>query len=161
MRFINFNRKQMWKLFQLFVMNFYRRRQTLYRVNAEHFNWLVLRPEIEQFSLPALETDMVLSGQISRIVLDTKFYSKPFDSRYDKLTVRSGHLNQMFAYMQNIEARDERRRRVDGVILYATSLGGPPQVWKMFGHNLKVAGVDLSQDWKDIEKNLRSAIGIG
>ena len=161
MRFINFNRKQMWKLFQLFVRNFYGRKQSLYKVNAEHFSWLVLQsPEVEQFSLPALETDMILSGPISRIVLDTKFYSKPFDTRYDKLTVRSGHLNQMFAYMQNIEARDERQRRVDGVILYATSLGSPSQDWKMFGHNLKVAGVDLSQDWKDIEKSLRSAIGI-
>jgi 5-methylcytosine-specific restriction enzyme subunit McrC len=103
---------------------------------------------------------MVLSSPISRIVLDTKFYSRPFDTRYDKLTVRSGHLNQMFAYMQNIEAHDVLRRRVDGVILYASSLGLPPQDWKMFGHNLKVAGVDLSQDWKDIEKSLRSAIGI-
>ena len=105
MRFINFNRKQMWKLFQLFVMNFYRRRQNIYDVNPEHFSWLVFQsPEIEQFSLPALETDMVLSGPISRIVLDTKFYSRPFETRFEKLTVRSGHLNQMFAYMQNIEA---------------------------------------------------------
>jgi hypothetical protein len=30
----------------------------------------------------------------------------------------------------------------------------------MFGHNLKVAGVDLSQGWQGIEKSLLPAIGI-
>jgi len=161
MRFINFNRKQMWKLFQLFVRNFYRRKQTVYSVNSERFPWLVIEsPEVEQFYLPALETDMVLSNQTSRIVLDTKFYPKPLETRYDKLTVRSGHLNQIFAYMQNLAASDERQRPVDGVLLYATISIPSPQDWKLFGHNIKVAGVDLSQDWKHIDKSLLSAIGI-
>jgi 5-methylcytosine-specific restriction enzyme subunit McrC len=69
MRFINFNRKQMWKLFQLFVRNFYRRKQSVYSVDSERFPWLVLQsPEVEQFSLPALETDMVLSSPASQLL---------------------------------------------------------------------------------------------
>jgi 5-methylcytosine-specific restriction enzyme subunit McrC len=160
MHFINFNRKQMWKLFQLFVMNFYRRKQSIYSVNADAFPWFVSQsPELEQFSLPALATDIVLSSPTARIVMDTKFYPQPFEIRYDKITVRSAHLNQMFAYMENLAARDSRRRQVGGVILYAAVSGAFQQDWRLFGHDLRVAAVDLSKDWMDIEKSLLSVIG--
>jgi 5-methylcytosine-specific restriction enzyme subunit McrC len=163
MRFIDFDEKQMWRVFQQFVTNFYRKRQTLYRVNPDAFPWLVSRsPEIERFSLPRLETDIVLSNSASRIVVDAKFFAEPFDRRrqYDKLTVRPGHLNQIFAYMQNIEAKDHQRHQIDGVILYAAVTGEFLQDWTLFGHNLRVAAVDLSKDWMQIEKKLLSVIGI-
>jgi len=161
MRFVEFNRKQMWKLFQRFVTNFYRRRQHIYTVNPDAFPWLISKsPEVERFSLPELETDIVLSSPTARIVIDTKFYPNPFEMRYDKSTVRAAHLNQMFAYMQNVAARDRRGRGVDGIILYAAASGAFLQDWKLFGHNLRVAAIDLSQDWMGIEKSLLSVIGV-
>jgi 5-methylcytosine-specific restriction enzyme subunit McrC len=136
-------------------------KQTLYRVNLDAFPWFVSRsPEVERFSLPGLETDIVLTSSASRIVIDTKFFAEPFDRRYEKLTVKSGHLNQMFAYIQNLAARDHQRRQVDGVILYAAVTGAFLQDWTLFGHNLRVASVDLSKDWMQIEKSLLSVIGI-
>jgi 5-methylcytosine-specific restriction enzyme subunit McrC len=161
MRFVDFDEGQMWKVFQQFVTNFYRKKQTLYRVNPDAFPWLVsCWPEVERFFLPGLETDIVLTSSDSRIVIDTKFWPEPFEKRYEKLTVRSDHLNQMFAYIQNLAARDHQRRRVDGVILYAAVSGAFLQDWTLFGHNLRVAGVDLSKHWQQIEKNLLSVIGI-
>jgi 5-methylcytosine-specific restriction enzyme subunit McrC len=161
MRFVNFTRKQMWKLFQLFVTNFYRRKQSVYSVNPDAFPWFFSQsPEVERFSLPELATDIVLSSPTAQIVIDTKFYPKPFEIRYDKSTVRSGHLNQMFAYMENVAARDSRRRQVGGVILYAAVSSAFQQDWRLFGHDLRVAAVDLSKDWMDIEKSLLSIIGI-
>lgn len=165
-RFINFDEKQMWKVFQRFITNFYRRKQVFYRVNPDTFPWLVTQsPEVEQFSLPGLETDIVLTSPGSRIVIDAKFYEDPFDTRYKKPTVKSAHLNQMFAYMQNLAARDDRGRQVDGLILYAAvSTGAVPgafgQDWTLFGHKLRVASLDLSNDWRHIEKSLLSVIGI-
>jgi 5-methylcytosine-specific restriction enzyme subunit McrC len=166
MRFISFNRKQMWKVFQSFVTNFYRRKQNIYSVNPDAFPWLTTQtPDVEKFSLPGLQTDIVLTSPVSRIVIDSKFYGDPFHTRYDKPTVNSAHLNQMFAYMQNVLAGDDRGRHVDGVILYAAVSGGAVQGefcqdWKLFGHNLRVAGVDLSEDWMHIESSLLSLIGI-
>jgi len=161
MRFVDFNQDQMWKVFQLFVTNFYRRRQTKYTVNPNAFSWLVSQsPQLERFSLPRLETDIVLTSATSRIIVDTKFFEEPFDRRYDKETVRPGHLNQMFAYLQNVAARDERRRTIDGLILYAAVSGEFLQDWKLFGHSLRIAGVDLSRDWADIERILLSVITI-
>jgi 5-methylcytosine-specific restriction enzyme subunit McrC len=161
MRFIDFDEKQMWKVFQQFITNFYRKKQNFYRVNPDAFPWLITQsPEAEKFSLPELETDIVLTSPASRIVIDSKFFAEPFDRRYDKLTVKPGHLNQIFAYMQNLAARDDRRRHVDGVILYAAVSGAFCQDWKLFRHNLRVAGVDLSKDWMHIENSLLSVIGI-
>jgi len=160
MRFIHFDEKQMWKVFQRFLTNFYRRKQDIYRVNPDAFPWLVTEsPEVERFSLPGLKTEQVLTSTISRIVIDAKFYEAPFDTQYDKPALKSAHLNQMFAYMQNLAARDDRRRRVDGVILYAAVSGAFQQDWILFGHKLRVAGVDLSMDWAQIEQSLLSVIG--
>ena len=153
MRFIDFDEKQMWKVFQQFVTNFYRRKQDVYGVNPDAFPWLVTEsPEIERFSLPGLNTDIVLTSPSCRIVIDSKFYEAPFDTRYDKPALKSAHLNQMFAYMQNLLRRDERGRQVDGVILYAAVSDGAVagafcQDWKLFGHNLRVASLDLSNNW--------------
>jgi 5-methylcytosine-specific restriction enzyme subunit McrC len=163
MRFVDFNRdrKKMWKLFQRFVRNFYDKRQRTYRVNPDAFRWCVSQsPEVELFSLPGLETDIVLTSLASRIVIDTKFYSEPFVMRHEKLRVRPSHLNQMFAYVQNLAARENGRRQVDGVILYAGVSGGFLQDWSLFGHKLRVAGVDLSMDWPEIDKSLLSIIDV-
>jgi 5-methylcytosine-specific restriction enzyme subunit McrC len=166
MQFIHFDEKQMWKVFQRFVTNFYRRKQDVYRVNPDAFPWLVTEsPEVERFSLPGLKTDIVLTSPISRIVIDSKFYEAPFDTQYDKPALKSAHLNQMFAYMQNLVRRDDRGRQVDELILYAAVSGGAVpgafcQDWKLFGHNLRVASLDLSNDWRQIEKSLLSVIGI-
>jgi len=163
-RFVDFEQDEdrMWKMFQTFLMRFYQKRQDKFRVESSWFDWQVSQsPDKEAFSLSKLQTDIVLSNSTNRIVMDAKFYPEPLDARHEKLTVKPAHLNQMFAYIQNAAASDERNRPVDGIILYATPLGVPFQDWKMFGHNLRVAGVDLSQEnWKGIEKSLLSAIGI-
>ena len=67
-------------------------------------------------------------------------------------------MNQIFAYMQNIAAIDERQRPVKGIILYAAVPTHFQQDWTLFGYNLRVASIDLSQDWRGIEGSLLSVI---
>ena len=71
MRFIDFDEEQMWKVFQQFITNFYRKKQNFYRVNPDAFPWLITQsPGAEKFSLPGLQTDIVLTSPASRIVID-------------------------------------------------------------------------------------------
>jgi hypothetical protein len=44
--------------------------------------------------------------------------------------------------------------------LYAAVAGPFEQDWKLFGHNLRVAGVDLFEPWNNIDRRLLSVIGI-
>jgi hypothetical protein len=39
--------------------------------------------------------------------------------RHSKVTVRQGHVNQLFAYVQNVAGADGRQRPTNGIILYA------------------------------------------
>jgi hypothetical protein len=49
---------------------------------------------------------------------------------------------------------------VDGIILYAAVSGGFVQDWRLFSHKVRVAGLDLSKDWMEIEKKLLSVVNI-
>jgi hypothetical protein len=53
MRFIDFNDDQMWKLLQLFVTTFYRRKQPIYSVNPDAFPGLISRAVLRKNSIVA------------------------------------------------------------------------------------------------------------
>jgi 5-methylcytosine-specific restriction enzyme subunit McrC len=157
MHFLDFTRDddRMWKVFQFFVTNFYRRRQSTYAVRSEAFPWFSSdRHHSAPVFLPRLETDIVLADKKSKVVIDTKYSIKPLVTRRDKTTLRSTHVNQMFAYMKNVEARDHKERTVRGVLLYAAVAGSFCWDWTLFGYPLRVAAVDLGREWQEIEDQL-------
>jgi 5-methylcytosine-specific restriction enzyme subunit McrC len=161
-QFVEFTEDQMGKLFQVFLTRFYQKRQNTYRVDSRRLDWCISqKPEVESFWLPQLQTDIVLSNSDKQLVIEAKFYREPFDLRFGKATVRSAHINQLFAYMQNIAANDRRGRPVDGILLYAAVSGPFQQDWQILGHNMRVAGVDLSdENWREIETRLLSTIHL-
>jgi hypothetical protein len=57
-------------------------------------------------------------------------------------------------------ARDKQSRAVDGVLMYAGAPDTLRNDWTLFGHRLRVAGVDLTKKWPEIEHHLLSVIGI-
>ena len=157
MRFVDFARAGMWKVFQQFVTNFYRRRQSIYTVNAHQFSWHDSFPmHSEKVALPWLATDIVLSNSEQRLVIDTKYVGEPFQQWHAKSILKPTHVNQVFAYMQNIAAKDKLNRPVDGMLLYAAVSGAFSLEWHFFGRGLKAVSLDLSKDWRDIESQLLS-----
>jgi 5-methylcytosine-specific restriction enzyme subunit McrC len=82
----------MWKVFQRFVMNFFRMRQDVYKVQALEFDWHDSQPfHSEALSLPGLATDVVLSNEMRRIVIETKYFTKPFLNWHEKTMLRPPH----------------------------------------------------------------------
>jgi 5-methylcytosine-specific restriction enzyme subunit McrC len=163
MRFVDFVRDEtkMRKLFQMFVTNFYRRRQQEYGVEPEAFPWHSSAAHHSAIvALPGLHTDIVLSSTAKKIVVETKYMPEPFRKRFGKTILRSTHVNQIFAYMQNVEARDHSRRPVEGILLYPATTGGFCLKWTLFGHPLTSAAVDLSKTWSEIEGELLLLIGL-
>jgi 5-methylcytosine-specific restriction enzyme subunit McrC len=160
-RFTDFRRDdaKMRKLFQLFVTNFYRRRQNVYRVSVEAFPWSRSSEHHDSsVSLPRLETDIILASSQMKIVIETKFVGRIFDERYGKRTLRPSNVNQVFAYMQNTETRDQHKRSVRGILLYA-GIDGPFLLdWTLFGKPLRAVAVDLTEEWSDIEVQLLNVV---
>jgi 5-methylcytosine-specific restriction enzyme subunit McrC len=163
MRFVDFVRDdvKMRKLFQMFVTNFYRRRQRLYSVNAEAFSWHDSGAcHSDEVALPGLHTDIVLTSPVKKIVVETKYMPQPFYKRFGKTILRASHVNQLFAYMQNVEAWDHSRHPVEGVLLYPAVAGAFRLEWRLFGHSFTVAAVDLSKNWQGIERQLLEIVDI-
>ena len=115
------------------------------------------------YVLPSMEMDILLEHPVSeqsqqsrkRIVVDTKFTEILTQGRFEKPTLRSGNLYQMYAYLRSQElTTDLRTLDSTGVLLH-------PAVGLQFdefaviqGHKIRFVTVDLASDSKNIRQQL-------
>jgi 5-methylcytosine-specific restriction enzyme subunit McrC len=103
-RFRDFVRdeRRMATLFQRFVCNFYRLDRQDPSVRGERIAWQCTgTPESISF-LPAMQTDISMRVGDAKLIIDAKYYREALvTGRFDNLTVNSGHLYQLFAYLTN------------------------------------------------------------
>jgi hypothetical protein len=69
-------------------------------------------------------------------------------------------VNQIFAAMQSVEAWEQRRRPVEGILLYPAVAEAFRLRSELFGHSFTVTAVDLSRNWREIETQLLTIIGV-
>jgi 5-methylcytosine-specific restriction enzyme subunit McrC len=145
-RFTDFSHEQLEVIFQSFVRNFFAHHQTSYRVGAERMRWQqTVTDEATLRYLPTMLTDVSLESPTRKLVIETKFYGRTLHRHHlsdDKDTIDSSHLYQLFAYLQNLSAKDHRA--VDGLLLYAQAERDLCLDLKMFGHDVRIATIDLS-----------------
>jgi 5-methylcytosine-specific restriction enzyme subunit McrC len=89
-----------------------------------------------------------------KIVIDTKYYSKTLQSHYDKRSIHSGHMYQLFAYLRNMQIKEHRGRTIEGMLLYPTVGTSLNLRYRVQGHRVRIATVDLNADWKQIHNQL-------
>ena len=81
------------KLFEHFVVEFYRREQSRYRVNqTKEIEWVVEgsnKTDLQR--LPNMYADAILESSDRRIILDSKFYKDALTEWYEKKRSRSAH----------------------------------------------------------------------
>ena len=97
------------------------------------------------------------SGKI--VVIDTKWYSKVVTDRFDRLTVHSNNLYQMYAYMASQDWQGGRYRDSTGILLYAqTKKDDVDFRTEIDDHPFRVYTLDLYQEWEKIEADLLNLI---
>ncbi len=85
------------------------------------------------------------------LIIDAKYYSKAMAQNYDKLTLRSAHLYQIYAYVKNTDTANTGS--VSGLLLYAKTEDAlfPEGVRYVIGGSSIGAGtLDLNCDFKEI-----------
>ena len=153
--FIRDERKMAY-VFEDFIRNFYRRERPDYRVGKKNFGWQDIEGDDAAIALmPRMETDVDLSKGDQLTILDCKYYKEAFTSNRDVEKMRSGHLYQLYAYIKNRAILDSSSR-VSGALLYPDVGQSFCHQFKLQGHEVTVANIDLHQPWPKIHAALKA-----
>ena len=152
---------QMGLLFEQFVKTFCER-ETDYRVSAPRIDWFGAEgSETDLRHLPGMQTDIMLRSPERTIIVDTKFYRSPLDTRFDGRRVNSGNLYQIFAYVTNwAAAAPADEPEPEGWLLYAAVDGDFDYRFELMGRRIRVCSIDLAQGWREIEGDLKELVHL-
>lgn len=141
--------KAMARLFEDFVRNFYKL-ESDYRVRAHQIQWQFesITEGSESF-LPVMRTDMVLEKSGRKIIIDTKFYTKPIKLNFEKKTFISENMYQLFSYLKNQEVDN-----CEGILLYAAVDNDFYHQYRFNNHLISMRSINLNQDWSMIRRDL-------
>ena len=164
-RFTDFrrDRARMWKLFEDFVTEFYRREQREFRVNpgGRRIRWDDDgTADHHRMKIPQMEGDVLLDSTARRIVMDTKYYGEALAGYRGARKLRSGHLYQLLAYLRNREATEPGPRH-EGLLLYPMVGERLAIDLRLEGFSIRARSVDLGQPWPGIHQEMLALIGAG
>ncbi|EDL62302.1 5-methylcytosine-specific restriction endonuclease system specificity protein McrC [Gimesia maris] len=150
--------RQMARLFENFVFNFYRKEQSVFKVKSELLTWqgVDATPEDQQF-LPRMRTDVSLDSSTRKIVLDAKYYKDSLQSFHGNSSVHSENLYQLFAYLKNFYLKNIQNgdsRPIEGILLYPTTGQSLSLNYEIHGHSIRIVTLNLNTSWKEIRQQL-------
>ncbi|RYD39833.1 MAG: hypothetical protein EOP83_36170 [Verrucomicrobiaceae bacterium] len=93
------------------------------------------------------------------IILDCKFYREAMSGWYGSEKIHAGNLCQIYSYLRNAEHK-EGWTSSEGILLYPAVRKSFDHSFRIEGHSVKVASVDLDQPWDVIHRRLLEVIGI-
>src|SRR5688572_12836627 len=151
------NEQEMGRLFEAFVRNFLRREQETFVVDAPKVLWdLDPGDSSDPTWLPEMRTDVMLTNESGRVVIETKYYTTPYQSRYGGKKLISEHLYQLLTYLSHMGV-DGGTEPV-GVLLYAGLGIGQSLQYRLGGHIVLVHSLDLNRDWRDIHGEILGVV---
>lgn len=157
------NERQMARLFEAFVRNFLKIEleplsPACEVIGAEEITWNVSYADDASIALlPKMKTDISIAWPDRYLIIDTKFYSQTLQTYYDKESIHSGHLYQLFAYLKQIEGKGARYHECDGMLIYPTVTDEVDLSFTTMGHDVRVKTIDLLRPWDMIAKRLLSS----
>lgn len=152
-----FDEQRMSRLYEKFILEYYRREHPRLRASASFVEWAL--DDGMSDGLPAMRSDITLSARGRVLIIDAKYYKSTMQSNFDKKTVHSGNLYQIFAYVKNKQAVLERAGEsveVSGMLLYAATDEEvqPDVTYRMSGNQIGVRTLDLDRPFEEIRAQL-------
>jgi len=149
-----FKDDHMHRLFEKFVLEYYRKHYPIYNASASYIDWSVDDGIIEL--LPIMKSDITLEYEDKILIIDTKYYNRTLQihSLYNSRSIHSGNLYQIFTYVKNKDTRHSGD--VSGVLLYAKTDEdiAPDNSYLMDGNRISVKTLDLDKDFQGIKRQL-------
>jgi len=139
------------KLYERFILNFYRVELASYRVYSGHIPW-DLSAGSDNSLLPVMKTDIEIEGSGTKLIIDTKYYQQALVAFYrsETRTLISNNLYQIFAYVKNDPYPGVKK----GMLLYPTVDYDLHETYEMSGNEIIAATVDLAAPFEKIRSRL-------
>lgn len=147
--------QRMSHLYEKFILEYYKREHPELNAGASYIGW-VLDDGFDDM-LPAMHTDITLVRGGTVLIIDAKYYSHTTQQQFDKRSVHSGNLYQIFTYVKNKEAElANQEHEVSGMLLYAKTDEEiqPDGVYQMSGNQISVRTLDLNREFSEIAAQL-------
>lgn len=153
----SFNNVQLCKLYEKFILNFYKVERNDLITTSEYVSWTLdngLSPMID--FLPYMKTDITLkkANTDKILIIDAKFYSHMYQQNFEKKTVFSHNLYQVFTYVKNMDKNNSGN--VAGLLLYAKTDNEETPITDavITGNRIMVNSLDLNADFITIKSQL-------
>lgn len=158
--------QRMSKLYEKFILEYYRKEFPQIQANASQIAWQL--DDGISTMLPIMQTDIMLTYGEKVLIIDAKYYTHTTQVYYDKHTIHSRNLYQIFTYVKNKELElASQPHEVSGMLLYAKTDDAiqPDNRYKMSGNTIHVKTLDLNVPFQEIARQLneivKSYFGIG
>ena len=151
--------ERMERLFEKFVLEYYRRHHPDIKPRAAQIGWNLIEEESAMSIIPIMQTDIMLTIGERTLIIDTKYYNQSLQSNFDKQKIHSNNLYQINTYV--MEQDKDKTGMVDGMLLYAKTqeeIVPDEQMKKRTGNTIYFRTIDLNQDFHNISQQLDNIV---
>ena len=150
--------QRMCRLYEKFILEYYRKEfKNQIVANASQIPWQL--DNEENAMLPVMQSDIMLQRGDRVLIIDAKYYEHSTQVQFDKHTLHSGNLYQIFTYVKNKEYElKDKDHKVSGMLLYAKTDEEiyPNNVYQMSGNQIMVSTLDLNKPFAEIAEQLNT-----
>ena len=151
----------MCRLYEKFILEYYSRHYPELSVSAAQISWDV--DDGIRTMLPVMQSDIHLQKDNTVLIIDAKYYSHTTQTRFDKHTLHSNNMYQIFTYVKNRDYKfGNEKHKVSGMLLYAKTEEEiqPDNVYQMHGNQISVRTLDLNLPFTEIAGQLNSIVEL-
>lgn len=151
------DKRQMARLFERFVANFYRK-ETPWKVSPqEKIHWDTSTPHE---LLPEMNADAVLRSSCRTVVVECKFYQDTLQlGRWsEKPKLRSHHLYQLSTYMENLRCKLPVDGQLVGVIIYPVVNSVLCENLILAGNEIRVCTLEMNAPWAQVSLQMKEIV---
>lgn len=147
--------QRMCRLYEKFILEYYCKHFPMLSANASQIPWAL--DDGFGTMLPVMQSDIHLRKDNTVLIIDAKYYSHTTQTQFDKHTLHSNNMYQIFTYVKNRDYQfGNEEHKVSGMLLYAKSDEDiqPNNVYQIHGNQISVRTLDLNQSFNDIAEQL-------
>lgn len=151
--------QRMCRLYEKFILEYYAQNYRKLSVKASQIPWSL--DDGIGTMLPIMQSDITLQLGDTVLIIDAKYYSHTTQQQFDKHTIHSNNLYQIFTYVKNKDYEFEHEKHtVSGMLLYAKTDEEiyPDNIYQMHGNKITVRTLDLNLPFTSIAKQLDEII---